>query len=103
MMGAVGYVQNVTSNLLSPRHNRLLEFTPGFRISVGQTLRFLFYVPQDDNNISENIPIMDSFMGVSVYTYVGTVGDEVHTERTQSEEILSVIQAQTLGTRSEPQ
>ncbi|MDF1644527.1 MAG: hypothetical protein P1U80_10125 [Pseudomonadales bacterium] len=42
-------------------------------------------------------------MGVSVYTYVGTVGDEVHTERTQSEEILSVIQAQTLGTRSEPQ
>ena len=100
MMGAVGYVQNVTSNLLSPRHNRLLEFTPGFRISVGQTLRFLFYVPQDDNKISENIPIMDSFMGVSVYTYVG---DDLHTECTQLEEIEGVTQAQTLGPRSDPQ
>ncbi|MCC4834768.1 hypothetical protein LMH66_19170 [Shewanella sp. 10N.7] len=62
------------------------------RLYGTNTGNFFFDVSQDGDKISGMVRIMDSVMGVSVYSYVGTIGDEILMECTPLEEIEGVIQ-----------
>lgn len=62
------------------------------RLYGTNTGNFFFDVSQDGNKISGKIRIMDNVMGVSVYTYVGTIDDEIQMECTPIEEIEGVVQ-----------
>tara|TARA_Y100000588_G_C14212994_1_gene907507 strand:- start:43 stop:1089 length:1047 start_codon:yes stop_codon:yes gene_type:complete len=66
------------------------------RLYGTNTGNIFFDVCQDENEISGTIRIMDSVFGVSVYTYNGSVGDEVYMECVPSEEIEGIEQGKVI-------
>jgi hypothetical protein len=61
------------------------------RLYGTNTGNFFFDVTQDESKISGQIRIMDSIMGVSLYTYAGTIGDEIIMECTPIDGVEGVI------------